>query len=46
MTDDHEGIFVESMPRDDFCLFLTKWKKHGRSTRDRKNRDGERNADR
>ena len=24
MTDDHEGTFVESMPRNHFCLFLTK----------------------
>ena len=30
MTDDHEGIFVESMRRNNFCLFLTKWEKHGR----------------
>ena len=46
MTENHEGIFVESMSRNHFCPFLTKWKTHGRRTKERKNRDGERNADR
>ena len=31
------------MPRNHFCLFLTKWEKGRRHTRGRKNRDGERN---
>ena len=43
MTEDHEGIFVESMRRNHFRVFLTKWEKRGRRTRDRKNRDNERN---
>ena len=30
MTEDHEGIFVESMRRNPFFLFLTKWEKRGR----------------
>ena len=40
MTENHEGIFVESMSRNHFCPFLTKWKTHGRRTKERKNRDG------
>ena len=43
MTEDHEGIFVDIMPRNHLCLFLTKWEKRRRRTRGRKNRDGERN---
>ena len=44
MTEDHEGIFVESMRRNHFFLFLTKWEKRGRRARERaKNRDRERN---
>ena len=42
MTEDHEGIFVDIMPRNHLCLFLTKWEKRRRRTRRRKNRDGER----
>ena len=33
MTDDHEGIFVESMRRSNFCLFVTKWEKHRKHAR-------------
>ena len=29
MTDDHEGIFVDSKRRNHFCLFLTKCEQHG-----------------
>ena len=44
MTEDHEGIFVDSMSRtDQFCLFLTSWEKRGMHARGRKNRDGEEN---
>ena len=43
MTEDHEGIFVDIMPRNHLCLFLTKWDKRRRCARGGKNRDGERN---
>ena len=44
ITGDHEGIFVDSMRRNHFCVFLTKWAKRGRRARaNKKNRDGERN---
>ena len=33
MTEDLEGIFVNSMRRNHFCLFLTKWEKGGRRAR-------------
>ena len=33
MTEDHEGIFVDSMRRNHFCVFLTKWAKRGRRAR-------------
>ena len=34
MTDDHEGIFADSMCRtDQFSLFLTKWERHGMRAR-------------
>ena len=32
MTEDHEGMFVESMGRNHFRVFLTKWEKRGRPT--------------
>ena len=43
MSEDHEGILVESIPKNHFRLFLTKLEKRGRYIRDRKKRDGERN---
>ena len=43
MSEDHEGILVESIPKNHFRLFLTKWERRGRHVRDRKKRDGERN---
>ena len=43
MSEDHEGILVESIPKNHFRLFLTKWEKRGRHIRDRKKRDGEKN---
>ena len=43
MSEDHEGILVESIPKNHFRLFSTKWEKRGRHIRDRKKRDGERN---
>ena len=30
MSEDHEGILVESIPKNHFRLFLTKLEKHGR----------------
>ena len=33
MTEDHEGIFVDSMRRNHFSLFLTKCEKCGRRAR-------------
>ena len=34
MTDDHEGIFADSVCRtDQFSLFLTKWERHGMRAR-------------
>ena len=30
MTEDHQRIFVDSMPRNHFCLFLTEWEERGR----------------
>ena len=43
MSEDHEGILVESIRKNHFRLFLTKWERRGRHVRDRKKRDGERN---
>ena len=43
MSEDHEGILVESIPKNHFRLLSTKWEKRGRPIRDRKKRDGERN---
>ena len=37
MTEDLEGISVNSMRRNHFCLFLTKWEKGGRRARASKN---------
>ena len=33
MSEDHEGILVESIPKNHFRLFLTKWEKRGRHMR-------------
>ena len=43
MSEDHEGILVESIPKNHFRLFSTKWEKRGRHIRDGKKRDGEKN---
>ena len=42
MSEDHEGILVESIPKNHFRLFSTKWEKRGRHIRDGKKKGKER----